>query len=1129
MLTNPSEILCLHCSAANAGGARFCQNCGKALKGACPTCGTVNPPGARFCNQCGAVLTAVPDTPPADIQKEKAPAAQAQMEGERRPVAILFTDIVDSTAIAERLDPEDWREVVSGAHQLVIQAVHRNEGTVAQLLGDGVLAFFGAPLTHEDDLQRAVRAGLEIQAAMQEYQQKVKGLVPNFLMRAGVNSGLVVVGNVGTDLHMEYLAVGDAVNLAARLQSLACPGKVVISKGIFQALAHMLEFTDLGLVRVKGKTEPVHVYQVERFKSAPARRPTAEAAALPMVGREEELTRLQDLTAAVQAGIGRVAILTGEPGVGKSRLVAEWKITFSGGDPASLRWVEGHCLSYGQEIAYHLVNDLLRSLMGVTASTGQTETLAALQALLQEQLGNAWLEPYTLLGHLLALPLEEQAQAQVRGLDPVTLQGRYLAALQKVLSAMACRTPLVVLCEDLHWADPSSVEVLTRLLPLTREAPLFFCFTSRLDQNVAGWKLIVAARAALGAGLTEINLLPLSSRATDQMVANLLDSQELPEGVRQLILQKSEGNPLFIEEVVRMLVERGILLRKDGAWTAQQDLGAVEIPDSLKRLVLSRIDRLEEAPRRVLRVASVIGREFPVKVLERVYRDSGPVSPQEKVASHLSTLEYASLVKLAATRPELRYLFYHAVIQEAAYEAMLKSDRRLLHRAVAEALEGAFPDNPEDLAATLGYHFGKGEVPEKAVRYLSRAADTAQSRYANQEAIGLYYQAIEMAEQLSQTAADTAPWREQAAILQESLGDVLDLVGQHKEARTAYQQAVERYPAGDPVRLARLQRKTAGSWLPQHGWDEALQAYEAAEKALGPEQDKSALAWWREWTSIQTDRMELYYWQNRVDEINRLAARVRPVVEQYGSPAQKGTFYQNLVLASIRQERYRILSQTLADMQASIAFLQEAGKLSSLDFPYFLQGFIHLWHGDLGPAEEEMQKSLSLARQTGDITTESRCLTYLTICYRMLGQVEKARRTGQQSEEAAIRAGMTEYRGTARANLAWAAWRQGETDEARRLAQEALEQWQKIPAGHASCSFIWTANLPLLAMSVAEGQVERSIGYTQALLNPAVMRLPDPLEQALQVALAAWQQKQPEAALTQLHRSVELAKEHHYL
>lgn len=1140
MDTHMSGIQCTRCSASNASGAKFCQNCGVLLGHTCPFCGNVNASIAKYCDQCGKRLTTDPidgnddslnslqqSTPQA--LREKIITAKTRMEGERKPVAILFTDIVDSTAIAERLDPEDWRDIITGAHQLVSQIVYRYEGTIAQLLGDGVLAFFGAPIMHEDDPLRAVRVGLEIQDAMQAYQQQVKPMAPNFQMRVGVNTGLVVVGNIGDDLHMEYQAIGDAVNLAARLQSLAHPGKVLISENTYHAQSQFIECTDLGFVKVKGKSEPVHVYQVDGLRHEPVDWPAVDKTGLSMVGRDNELTQLQELTAAVRAGIGRVAIISGEPGVGKSRLVSEWKALLEGSEQLAVSWIEGHCLSYGQAMAYHLLNDLLRSVAGLVVTSNQADTRLALQKFVQNLLGESWHETYALLGHLLSLPLDEDAMQHVRGLDPMTLQGRYVTALQNVLSVMAAQKPLVLLCEDLHWADPSSVQVLIRLLPLTQEAPLFFCFTSRLDHDTPGWHLVVTAREKIGAALAEIVLEPLSITATNQMVSALLATSEFPEGVKQLVLQKSEGNPLFVEEVVRMLIERGVLLRENDTWIIQQDLGLLEIPDNLKRLVLSRIDRLGEEPKRVLRVASVIGRDFLVKVLEQVYAKNGPDLKHGKMMTHLSTLEYANLVKLATVQPDLRYLFYHALIQEAAYDAMLKADRKVLHRSVAETLESIFPDRVDDLAATLGYHFGKGEVRDKAVIYLTQAADNAQARYANQEAIGLYYSTIELVEQELEHSSQVELWKERSFSLRESLGDVLHLVGQHNEARVTYKLASKHANETGIIALARLQRKIGSTWVPIHCWNEAMEAYQAAEKTLGQKQDENALSWWQEWLQIQIDLMWLYYWENRAAEIKHLADHVRPVIERYGSPAQRGGFYQGLVLASLRLERYRITDEILADMQACFAIQKETNNPNELALAYFMKGFVYLWHHDLKLAENEMQTALSLTRQIGDITIESRILTYLTVCYRMLGRVDEARRIANQSEETAIRAGMPEYQATAQANMSWTFWHTGDLAEARKKALDALDQWQKLPAAHASCSFEWTALFPLLALANLDGQFEQAIEYCQALLAPSQMRLPDPLEEALNQSILYWEDKNSEKVLVQLNRSVELAKDYGYL
>ena len=1059
--------------------------------------------------------------------QHKIRVAQARMEGERKPVAILFTDIVGSTSLAEALDPEEWREIVTGAHQLVSESVYRYEGTIAQLLGDGVLAFFGAPIIHEDDPLRAVRAGLEIQQAMLLYRQKIKLKVPNFQIRLGIHNGLVVVGNIGNDLHMEYLAVGDAVNLAARLQSLASPGRILISEKTYHSISDSIDCNDLGMVSVKGKKEPVHIYQVEGIKSEESGKYAIHADSNPMVGREVELANLQELTASVEAGIGRAVLIVGEPGVGKTRLIMEWKSSFENAEN-NLHWVEGHCLSIGQGNAYHLVIDLLRSLLGVSASASEADTRQALQVLIKNLYQEGGLDVYEALGHLLSLKLEQEALAQIQRLDPVSLRAEYVNALRRLFQALAARKPLIIFCEDLHWADPSSTEILTHLLPLTLEAPVFFCFTSRYEQDAPGWQLIVAAKATIGAGLAEIYLQPLNETAASQMVSDLLENRDFSEEVRSLVLEKAEGNPLFVEEVIRTLVECGALVRKEAGWVTSSELDALEIPDNLTRLVLARIDRLADEPKYVLRIASVIGREFIVKILEQVY-SSSPTPGQEKMITHLHTLEYASLIRMTMERPELRYLFYHAIIHEATYAAMLKSDRRTLHCLVAETLEKSYPDRLEDLAATLGFHYMKGGVPVKALFYLEVAADVARSKFANREAIELYNSAIEIINQVPEEDPQRIEMLPKRWKLYESLGDVHHLIGQHKKAQLAYQAGLDCTEAKDILLTARFQRKIGNNWVLQHNWDEAMQAYQDAEITLGPDQDEAEVNWWQEWTQIQTDRMLLYYWENQPLEINRLAVRVRPILERYGSPVQKAGFYRGLVMANIRLERYRISEEILANMQAYLAVQQEVNNPSDLAFAYFLQGFIFLWHGDLDPAEQQMQTALKLAKQIGDISVESRCQTYLTVCWRMRGQVEQVQRIAVQSEETAKSAGMPEYIGTARANLSWAAWCRGDLADTQAKGLAALDQWGKIPAGHASCAFEWTALLPLMAVAVANRQPDQAIGYARALLDPAKQRLPDVLEKALETAIRSWEEHPSNANLEQLNEVLAHARKNRYL
>jgi class 3 adenylate cyclase/predicted enzyme related to lactoylglutathione lyase len=633
---------CPNCSFENAADAKFCENCGQPFERVCPNCGKPVSANARFCKNCGfnlagaaaqvqptpvtksANLDALRKTAPISVS-QKILAERERMEGERKLVTALFTDIVGSTSLAEQMDPEDWREIVSGAHQRVSEAVYRYEGTIAQLLGDGVLAFFGAPLAHEDDAERAIRASLDILVSVKEYAQELrqKKRVEDFQMRVGLNTGLVVVGNIGSDLHMEYLAVGDTVNLAARMQSAAEPDTILISDNTQRLASSLFDFEDMGKITVKGKAEPIQVYRVLSERKGAVRARGIAGLASPMVGRQREFSTLMQITSDVRAGRGSIVAIIGEAGLGKSRLVAEWRKNALRQSGVPLRWVEGRCLSYASSIAHHLSTDILRALIGVPVGSSEEETHAALRKSLNTLLGDDLKEVYPFLGHLLGLRLEEDMAARVKYLDGPALQAQYIAAYKKFLQAQAKAAPTVIVCEDAHWADPSSVELGSQIISMAASSPIVFAFVTRADKDAPGWKLVAQAHEVAGVGATELYLAPLSETDSQQLVSNLLEVEALPEHLRKMILAKAEGNPFFVEEVIRMLIDRGGIARDlaTGKWTTTREIDTIEIPDTLQGVLTARIDRLSEDAKRVLQIASVIGRKFPVKVLERVLQE----------------------------------------------------------------------------------------------------------------------------------------------------------------------------------------------------------------------------------------------------------------------------------------------------------------------------------------------------------------------------------------------------------------------------------------------------------------------------------------------------------------------------
>jgi len=559
-----------------------------------------------------ARFTATVPAPLAEKMRSFRPA------GERRPVTALLADVVGSTGLTERMDPEDWTAIVNEAFDLMSRAIFRYEGTIARLMGDGILAFFGAPVAHEDDPERAVRCALDmvhaIDAALRERVLREHGT--EFRIRAGINTGTAVVGVVGTDLAYEYTAMGDAVNVASRMQNAARPGTVLATAATHRFVASLVDATPVGPLEVKGKAEPLDAFEITGLRSRPASVRGLAGIESPMVGREAQLDELMRAFAVVRAGRGRAACIVGDPGMGKSRLIAELRSRARRevGEP---NWIEGRCLSYGKDLAYHLLTDLVRSAIGVSAAARETEIRAALAASTRELPPDGRADAYAYLGHLLGVQLAADELARVSGIEMETVK-RYVASFHQLLRMLTVRGPLVLVCEDVHWADRSSVGALGELLSIVDELPVLVVIAARPDRAAPGWELVTVAQAMFGDVLVEIRLAPLTPDESRALVGNLLAIESLPERVREYILGKAEGNPFFVEEVIRMLIDRGAIVRQDDRWVATSTIEGVEIPDTLHGLLLARIDRLPESSKRTLRVASVIGRQFAVRVLREL-------------------------------------------------------------------------------------------------------------------------------------------------------------------------------------------------------------------------------------------------------------------------------------------------------------------------------------------------------------------------------------------------------------------------------------------------------------------------------------------------------------------------------
>jgi class 3 adenylate cyclase/tetratricopeptide (TPR) repeat protein len=761
---------CPNCSSDNPFDAKFCEDCGQPLERVCPNCGQPVSPQAKFCKNCGHNLAGAPPAArPApvtrsdslDAIRQAAPQAVASKilaererpEGERKIVTALFTDIVGSTTLAEQMDPEYWREIVSGAHRRVSEAVYRYEGTIAQLLGDGVLTFFGAPLAHEDDPERAVRAALDILTAIQDYAGEVrrKYQVPAFQMRVGMNTGLVVVGHIGSDLHMEYLAVGDTVNLAARMQSAAEPDTVLISQNTHRLVAKLFEFEDRGKISVKGKAEPVQVYRVLGERKDAVRARGVEGLYSPLVGRERELEVLQARVEELGQGRGQIISVIGEAGLGKSRLVAELRQSrragrqslmardllageLQAGEDARIAWYEGRCLSYQAAMPYALFQDLLAGLLGLRGETGEAEQYAKVRAQVATILPERADEIAPFIGMLLRITPTGEDNERVRYLQPPQLRQRISEATGDLLEGLATRQPLVLVLEDIHWIDPSSLDLLEQIMGVCDRATLVILALFRPRRQEPSWRFHEIAGQDYSHRYTPLTLAPLDESQSRALVGNLLHIEDLPEKVRALILKKAEGNPFFVEEVIRSLLDSKLVVRENSHWRATREIENIALPDTLAGVITARLDRLGDDSKRVVQTASVIGREFQQDILSQVSE-----APRA-LDGALGDLQRRELILEKSPLPERAFLFKHALTHETAYASLLLSKRHELHRRVAECLEQTDKERVNDIAR----HFWEAGDKLRALPYLVEAGARALRAYAIAEAINYYTQALQI-------------------------------------------------------------------------------------------------------------------------------------------------------------------------------------------------------------------------------------------------------------------------------------------------------------------------------------------------------------------------------------------------
>ena len=759
-------MICSNCQTSNPDQAKFCMNCGTRLAQTVREMDEsrrVSPSPVDVGESKNSDFNLDRYLPQELLTKFEAARSRHSMVGERRVITMLFCDVKGSTAAAEKVDPEIWTDIMNGAFEYMIRPIYKYEGLVPRLMGDAILAFFGAPITHEDDPQRAVVAALEIQQGIKTYNDEIQrkhGL--DFGLRVGINTGLVVVGEIGSDLRMEYTAIGDAINLAARMEQTAQVGTIQISEDTYKLVAPFFDLESLGAVDVKGKATPVKTFRVLGVKSRPGQLRGLEGLSSPLVGREAQLDLLIRRLRRLEKGAGSFVAVIGEAGLGKSTLIAALQ---KSPEASGYRWLRGDALSYTRSISYFPWRQIIRQ----SIDAPEIDSVAQVREKLRHKCDCCDVPGGDLpfLEAMLAVE-DEQGLAALASVHGDALLQKMAYATRGYLCGLATESPLAIILDDLHWADEASLTLLTNLSDVVDTQPIFVICMLRPDKNVPSWGTIQRIQEKLERKFDSITLEPLQAQQTDLMLANLLGIKDLPQDIRAAILEKADGNPFFIEEIIRSLIETRGLVRENGHWRAATLDAKVSLPNTLRGVLNARIDRLPETTRHVLQNASVVGRSFDLRILKRLTSLNGGLS------AHIQYLEEANLVEPV---PEA-YAFRHVLIQEAAYDSILLKNRAALHRQIGETLEELHGDRIEEYAPLLAYHFySAGDA--RSLHYDEIAGEKAARLYANAEAATHFNRALQVARR---TDADL----QQIARLYTQLGSVLELRGRYQKALANY-------------------------------------------------------------------------------------------------------------------------------------------------------------------------------------------------------------------------------------------------------------------------------------------------------------------------------------------------------
>ncbi len=815
---------CPRCQHENPTGAKFCLECGTRFALSCTKCGTELPAGAKFCLECGKAVNAPlaaasrftsPETYTPKHLAEKILTSKSALEGERKQVTVLFADMKGSMELLADRDPEEARKLLDPVIEHMMEAVHRYEGTVSNLMGDGIMALFGVPLSHEDHAVRACYAALRMQESVTRYADGVRRTegVP-IQIRVGLNSGEVVVGSIGNDLKMDYTAIGQTVHLASRMEQMAKPGSVLMTPDALRLAEGYVQVKPLGPAAVKGLTEPMEVYEVTGVGLARSRLQAAAARGLTrFVGRDAETEQLRKALEQARSDHGQVVGVVGEPGLGKSRLFFEFIHSHR-----TQGWLilESGSVSYGKATPYLPVIDLLKAYFKIQDRDDQRDIREKVTGKLLT-LDKALEPTLPALLSLLDVAAEDQ---QWQNLDPLQRRQRTLEAIKRLLLRESQVQPLVLVFEDLHWIDSETQAFLDSMIDSLPTAPLLLLVNYRPEYQ-HGW--------ANKTYYTQLRLDPLPPESAGEILNSILGNDPGFQSLKQLLIERTEGNPFFLEQSIRTLVETRVLAGERGNYHLEKKVEGTQVPATVQAVLAARIDRLPIEEKQLLQSAAVIGKDVPFSLLQAITELSN-----EELRRGLTHLQAAEFLYETTLFPDLEYTFKHALTHEVAYASLLHERQRTLHARIVEAIEALYSNRLIEQVERLAHHAVRGEVWAKALIYLRQAGTKADARSANREAASYFEQALTALGHLP----ETREMREQAIDLHFNMRNSLVALGQGDKRVREHLRAAEALAnaLGDERRLARVNERIARELLAQGEHEQAVTACERAialARALG--------------------------------------------------------------------------------------------------------------------------------------------------------------------------------------------------------------------------------------------------------------------------------------------------------